>query len=1141
MAETTATVSAGARRGFWSLWTTQFQGAFSDNVNKQLVQFMVVAAALTQVRRDQLTGLVGVLFAVPFIVFSMTGGWLADRFSKRTVTVGVKILEIAVMALAAVGLARASVPLLLVCVFLMSLQSALFGPSKYGLMPELLSEKELSWGNGVLQLGTNVAIVTGIAVAGSLSDVFRDRQVWCGVVLVGLAGVGTLTSLGIPRVPAANPQRRFRANFIGEFFRQWQLIRQDRVLLLGVLGQVYFSFLGSLLIFNILIYGKDVLQATDTQIGLLQAAVAIGIGVGSFAAGYLSGHKIEYGLVPLGAIGITVLCASLGGGGLTLRDVAVRLAGLGFFGGFFIVPLGALVQHRPSRETKGAVLGATNTLAFVGVMVASGVFVLLRQAGLSTPRIFVASSVLTLAGTVYAVWLLPDALLRLVLWMLTNTIYRIRVEGRDHIPEKGGALFVCNHVSFVDALLLIASTDRFIRGIMFRGIYEHPLVKPFARVMRAIPISAAQRPREMIRSLQEASAAIQAGEVICIFAEGQITRTGQLLPFRRGVERIMRGVDAPIIPVNLDGVWGSIFSFERGRFLGKLPQRIPYPVTVSFGQPLPPTATPFEIRQAVQDLQSAAWRHRRTRMLTLGRSLIRSARRRPWRFAMADQRAGRLRWGSVLARTVLLGRRLRPHWRGQDRVGILLPPSVGGALVNYAALLAGKVPVNLNYTASAETIASCAQQCQLATVVSSRAFLEKVKVVVPGRVLYLEDLAENPRWSEKLVAAGAAQLAPARLLERWLGATRPTTIDDLAAVIFSSGSTGQPKGVLLTHYNVGANIEQMGQTFAFRPRDRLLGVLPFFHSFGFTVTLMLPPALGVGVVYHPSPVDTRAVGELVQEYAVTFLLATPTFLQLYTRGCEPGQFGSLQFVMAGAEKLPDRVAEAFFDRFGIRPLEGYGCTECAPAVAVNTHDFRAAGFRQVGSKRGKIGHPLPGISVRIVDPETRAPRPLGESGLLLVKGPNVMQGYLGQPEQTAAVLVDGWYVTGDVAALDEDGFLQITDRLSRFSKIGGEMVPHLKVEDELHELAGVTERSFVVTGVPDPKKGERLVVLHTLPADQLRGCLEKFAVAALPNLWKPRREDFHRIDALPLLGSGKLDLRRAKDLAVEKTGAAGAT
>jgi acyl-[acyl-carrier-protein]-phospholipid O-acyltransferase/long-chain-fatty-acid--[acyl-carrier-protein] ligase len=653
--------------------------------------------------------------------------------------------------------------------------------------------------------------------------------------------------------------------------------------------------------------------------------------------------------------------------------------------------------------------------------------------------------------------------------------------------------------------------------------------------MQAIPISSRLRPRDLIHSLRLASEAIRQGDVVCIFAEGQITRIGQLLPFRRGLERIMKGVDAPIVPVNLDGVWGSIFSFDRGRFIWKRPRRFAHPVTVSYGLPLPPTTPAFEVRQAVQELHSEAYRNHKKGMKTLHRTFVASARRHPWRFAMADARVPKLRAGAALTRTLFLGRRLRRAWQGQTMVGILLPPSVAGALVNFAALLSGRIPVNLNYTTSGELIASGARQCEIRTIVTSRAFLEKVKLEVPGEVILLEDIAARPGLGEKLLALLMAWTLPTRLLEAALGAGPSPKLDDLATVIFSSGSTGDPKGVMLTHYNIASNVEQLGQVFALGRKDRILGVLPFFHSFGFTGTLALPLSLGSGVVYHTSPLDAVAIGALVRTYAVTFLLSTPTFLLGYIRRCEPEDFGSLDYALVGAEKLHERVAQAFEDQFGIRPLEAYGCTECAPAVAVNARDYRAPGFRQVGAKRGRIGHPLPGVSVRIVDPETMEPRPVNEPGLMLVRGPNVMKGYLGKPDKSAEVLIDGWYVTGDIAAIDEDGFLTITDRLSRFSKIGGEMVPHLKVEEKLHELAGVTEQVFAVAGVPDEKKGERLVVLHTLPVEQLNMCLEKLPQSGLPNLWLPRADAFFHVPALPYLGTGKLDLRRINEMADELT------
>jgi acyl-[acyl-carrier-protein]-phospholipid O-acyltransferase/long-chain-fatty-acid--[acyl-carrier-protein] ligase len=1129
-------------QGFWSLIATQFEGAFNDNALKMVVTFLGLNMALSKGLHDALVPLTAGLFSLPFILFSMAGGFLADRFSKRTITLAVKVLEILIMIFATIGFVLGSLPMGLAAIFLMGVHSAVFGPSKYGLLPELLPERRLSWGNGILELGTFLAIILGMSAGAVLYTFFKGRQVWSGGVLIALAMAGLVFSLGITKVPAADPQKGFRANFLLDLWEQIQLMRRDRVLWLACLGNTYFWFIGQLLQQSVVDYGENVLQIGELHTTWLLAALAIGIGLGSFAAGYLSGGKIEYGLVPLGSLGLCVFSALLWQPSLTFHQILAVVAALGFFGGFFIVPISAILQHRPDKECKGTVLAAANLLSSAGLFIAAGVYWVLAVGLHLGPRgVFMMGALMTLCATAYVLWLLPDSLLRFLLWMLTHTLYRIRVEGRQNIPGKRGALFVCNHLSLIDALLLQAVTDRAVRFIMYKGVYERPWVKPFARLTRAIPISSELRPREMLHALRTASEAIRNGEVICIFAEGQITRIGQMLPFRRGFERIMKDVEAPIIPVALDGVWGSIFSFEQGRFTWKLPRRIPYPVTVNFGQALPHTATPLEVRQVVQELLAEAWKHRKGRMKTLSRAFMRTARRQRFRFAMGDAQSPKVSFGSALTRTIFLARRLQKLWSGQKMVGLLLPPSVPGALINFAALLMGKVPVNLNYTVSEETLASCIRQCDIKNVVTSRAFLEKLKLNLPGDAepLFLEDLAAKPRSGEKVSALVAAWLLPTAMLERWLGRERKIELDDLATVIFSSGSTGEPKGVMLSHYNIGSNIEQIGQVFGVNSQDGMVGVLPFFHSFGFMGTLCLPAVLGCRVVYHPNPLEAKAIGPLVNQYGLTFLLATPTFLQLYMRSCAPEDFGSLRVVMTGAEKLPERLASAFEEQFGIRPLEGYGCTECAPAVAVNTHDFRAAGFRQVGAKRGKIGHPVPGVCVRIVDPETGSPVPVGQPGLLLVRGPNVMQGYLGRPEKTAEVLRDGWYVTGDIAAMDEDGFLQITDRLSRFSKIGGEMVPHIKVEEKLHELAGATEQTFVVAGVPDEKKGERLVVLHKLKDGQLPVCLEKLAQCDLPNLWKPRADQFFQIEALPYLGTGKLDLRKVREMALKLAAAPG--
>src|SRR5712672_2049763 len=1078
------------RHGFWSLIATQFQGAFNDNGLKFFVIYLILGQNPTTAQKDFGVFLIGNLFAIPFLLFSMTGGFLADRYSKRSVTIGTKIFEIAAMLFAIFAFYQGNSYLAYIVIFLASTQAALFGPSKYGLLPELLPPELLSWGNGVLELTTFVAIISGTVAGSFLAQQFQGSPATAGMIYGACSLIGLGASFLITRVPASDPVKKIRLNIFGDLGTQWRLVRPDRALKLAIIGNTYFWFLGALLQFVIVFYGREIMHLNETRGSYLQAALAIGIGVGSFAAGYLSGGKIEYGLIPLGGIGMAIFGCLLSLPVLSFVQVFGLLAALGFSGGFFVVPISALIQHRPDEDKKGGVIAYANWLSFVGVLLASAIYSgFTHYLHVALRTFFAATAVVSLGAAVYTVWLLPDSLMRLLLWFAAHTTYRMDISGGEHVPARGGALLVPNHASMADAALVIASTDRPVRFLMFKDSYEHPAVKPFAKMLGVIPISAQQGPREMIHALREATKALQNGELVCIFPEGQMTRIGQMMPFRRGMERILKGVDVPVIPMHIDGIWGSIFSFSGGKFLWKLPRHVPYPVRVTFGEPLPATASSTEARHAVQDLGAAAFSRRKKHMRTLPHSFVHTARRHPLRFAMADGQTPRLNFFAVLARTLFLARRLRKHWQGQHMVGIFLPPSIPGAVVNLAAMLMGKVPVNLNYTVSKETLASCATQCELKTIISARAFLERVHVELPMEPVLLEDLAKAPKLSERVAAALATVLLPMRALMQYVGADAVPTLDDLATIIFSSGSTGEPKGVLLTHYNIASNVEPLDQVFLLQPEDRVMGILPFFHSFGFTATLCLPAAVGVGVVFHPNPLDSRVIGALINKYSVTFLLATPTFLTTYLRRCTPEEFGSLRFVMAGAEKLPERVAMAFEDHFGIRPLEGYGCTECSPGLTVNTDEFSRASFRQVGAKRGSIGHPLPGITVKIVDPESHQPLDIDQPGLLLVRGPNVMQGYLGHPEKTAEVLRDGWYNTGDIAAVDEDGFLRVTDRLSRFSKIGGEMVPHIKVEETLQELAGASEQMFVVTAVPDEKKGERLIVLHTLADEKLEECL----------------------------------------------------
>lgn len=1118
--------------GFKPFLWTQFLGALNDNIYKIVVSLVAVDAGLNGSAVSGHLSLVGAIFILPFFLFSGYAGHLADVFSKRTVLVVTKVFEIVVMALGIFALLSQRLDFMLAILFLMALQSTFFSPAKYGIVPEMLPDRDLSRANGLLEMSTFLAIILGTSVGSALLFLWGGRLEWIGIILTAIAAAGTLASLGIPRVPPSGAQKPLSLNPWAEIGSGIKRLRRDRVLWLTVIGISHFWFLGALLQMGMILYGKELMALEDIWIGILGAFLAIGIGLGSVLAGRLSGDKVELGLVPLGSIGIAIFSVVLSSLSRSYIQVAAALLLLGLSGGLFIVPLNALLQQRSGREEKGQLIATNNFLNTVGVLLASGVLWLLRDLlGLLPDRILLALGLFTFGATAYVLAILPEASIRFSLWMLTHTIYKIRIVGQEHVPSRGPALLISNHISYVDALLIAACVQRFVRFMMYRPHFETWVLNWLFRLMKVIPVSSRSR-RDIVEGIQRAREELSQGHVVCIFAEGAVSRTGNLLPFKRGAERIVEGMDVPVVPVYLDNLWGSIFSFREGRFFWKWPRRIPYPVTVSFGQPLPATITAHEARQAIMELGSDVASERMGSAGSLPRRFIKSARRNWFAFCMADSSGNELSYGRTLVAALLLARRLRKNSPGESMVGIMLPASVPGALANIAALLSGKIPVNLNFTSGRQAIASATDQCGIRTIVTSRAFLAKAKLDAPAAAVFIEEIIKEITPLRRFLTALYAALLPARLIELLCAGSRHRP-DSLATIIFSSGSTGTPKGVMLSHRNITSNIDAIAQIFWVTKKDRIAGVLPFFHAFGLTGTLWFPLLCGLGVVYHPSPMDAAAIGDLVSKHKATILISTPTFYGAYLRRCTREEFSSLRYAIAGGEKLRESTARAFKEKYGIDLLEGYGCTEMAPVVSVNIPDFQDGDMRQTGFKPGTVGHPIPGVAVKVVDPETWKTLAPGEQGLLLVKGPNRMIGYLGQPEKTREVFRDGWYVTGDIASVDEDGFIHITDRLSRFSKIAGEMVPHVKVEEAIRQILG--DDACVVLGIPDEQKGERLVALYAHNRITAEELWEKLNQTDLPKLWIPKPENLLRVEAIPLLATGKVDLKGARAIALEKT------
>ena len=804
------------------------------------------------------------------------------------------------------------------------------------------------------------------------------------------------------------------------------------------------------------------------------------------------------------------------------------MALLGLSAGFFIVPLEAFLQQPSGRQERGRILAAKSFLTNGAILLASLVTWVLRDV-LDTPpdRIILICGIFTLLSTVYVLKVLPDFLIRFVLWLFTHTVYKVRIVGQEHVPFRGPALLVCNHVASVDGLLVGACVQRFIRFLVYRPYYEMKAFHWILRLMNAIPVQGGDR-RKVAESLELARNQLRQGHVVCIFAEGALSRTGQLLPFKSGFERIVNGLDVPVIPVHLDGVWGSIFSLKDGRWIWKWPKRIPYPVTVSFGKPMPSSARAHEVRGAVMELGAVAVEHRRHARDLLHLRFLRTAKRRWFSFCMTDSSGTQLTYGQALVGALAISRVIRRQCPDESKVGVLLPSSVGGALVNTAVLLAGKVPVNLNFTVGEEALQSAVKQCGIKTIFTSLKFLKKARVPRVEGMVFVERMMASITRFQKARTAIAAFLLPSALL-RSVYTSGQRDPNSIATVVFSSGSTGAPKGVMLSHHNVLSNIESIAQIFRVTDNDRMMGVLPFFHSFGFTVSLWFPMVSGFGAVYHTNPLDAKTIGELVAKFEATILISTPTFYAAFLRKCPPEQVSSLRFPMVGAEKLQEPLARAFEEKYNLSLLEGYGATEMGPVVSVNVPDVEWGRLHQTGSKAGTVGHPLPGVAAKVLHLETGEELPPGNEGMLLVKGPNRMMGYLGRPQETKEVLRDGWYVTGDVALLDDDGFIRISDRLSRFSKIGGEMVPHVKIEESVTQL--LAGKPCAVTALPDEQKGERLVVFYTDEAVLPEDLWHRLSQSELPKLFIPKRENLYLIESIPTLGTGKTDLRRLREMA----------
>ncbi|MHC5162919.1 MAG: MFS transporter, partial [Planctomycetota bacterium] len=835
---------------------TQFLGALNDNVFRWLLVFFLINL-LGDDKAAAVSSKTGAVFVVPFLLFTPLAGIVADRFSKRNIIVITKFAELVLMVLGLLAFYSGMQWAVYTVLFLMCTQSAFFGPCKYGVIPELVHKDQISRANSFMEGMTYLAIVIGTALAPWLADSLKLNFTLASAICVLFAAVGLLASFRIEKTPPMAANETLAEQFsIAELSRVLKTIRGDKYLLMTVLASAYFMLLGGFAQINMIPFGMEVCGYTFIKSGYLFLIAAIGIGVGSYWAGKLSGRSVEFGIVPMGAIGMAVSAIILGLIGFTgqvenvgLTAVFVMIFIFGISCGLFIVPIHAFIQIRAPEAIRGKIVAASSFLGWIGVLIASGMIGLFCDVlGVLSSTMFLGLGVLTLILAVAAIIILPDFLVRLILVLLTRTIYRIRTHGEENVPAEGPALIVSNHVSWADAVVLMATQQRRIRFVMDRAISQNFWIGWMFRLGRVIPISATDPPKKIVAALREARKAMDDGYLVCIFAEGTLTRTGMLNKFRGGFERITKGTDYQIIPTYIGGLWGSILSHYHGKILGSLPRKLPFPVGIHFGSPMPADASAQDLRLRIEELAVDFYNVKKAKRLSLGERFIKSARRHWFKPCMSDTMGKKLNFGKSLIASVALADKLHSQTTDQKAVGIFLPSSVGGALANLATALLGKTAVNLSYTASIEDRAYMIDTAEVKTVLTSRKFLEKLELdptTLPG-VVFMEDIVPTVTPAEKRRAILKALFMPKKRL-----AHRPKhfSADDTAIILFSSGSSGRPKGVELSHHNIQSNLEGALAIFQVFKDDRLCGILPLFHAFGLSCTLWLPLMAGVGVSY----------------------------------------------------------------------------------------------------------------------------------------------------------------------------------------------------------------------------------------------------------------------------------------------------
>jgi len=1119
-------------RRFAPLFWCQFFSAFNDNFLKNALVFLILfRAGFEESTANTLVTLTAAVFIGPFFFLSGLGGQMADRFDKAIVARHVKLAEIAVSALGVIGFWLHSVPIMFVTLFLFGIIATLFGPIKYGILPDHLKKEELPAGNALVEGATFMAILLGTIVGGlAAKENVHPAYFSALIVVFSLACWGA--SLLIPRTGQGAPTLYVDPNIARSTGSLLKDLWTDKRLWWGSIVTSWFWLVGAVALSLMTPMVKSALSNTEEVVTAYLAVFSIAIAVGSGLAAWLAHGRIVLFPTLVGAFLLGVFALDLG---FTIYGappaakasvfevftswrgihVAIDLAGLAIAGGLFIVPAFSAVQSWAGADKRARVIAAVNVLNALFIVGGTGVVAALQAFGATLSQLFLLMGALNLVAMVLIARTMPANGLRDFLTTMLRAMYRMEVKGAENLDKaRPNAIIALNHVSFLDAAVALSLSDKEPVFAIDYQIAQRWWVKPFLKLTRAMPLDPTKpmATRTLIN-------AVKGGESLVIFPEGRITVTGSLMKIYDGAGLIADKSGAMVVPVRIDGLEATPFSRlsrhqVHRRWFPKVVVTVLEPVKLAVAPELKGRHRRQAAGAALYEIMSDLLFRTTSTDRTVFDAVVEAAEVHGWkRIAVEDPITGSLTYKRLLLGAAVLGRKLQPLASEGKALGVMLPNANGAVVTILGVMSGGRVPAMINFTAGTASILAACKAAEVTTIVTSRAFIEKAKLgavadqlAQAANVIYLEDVRATVTTSDKLRGLLA--------FKKPIVARKP---GDPAVILFTSGSEGTPKGVVLSHRNMLANAAQAAARIDFGRGDKLFNVLPVFHSFGLTAGTILPLVSGVPIYLYPSPLHYRTVPELIYGVNATIVFGTDTFLAGYARAAHPYDFRSLRYILAGAEPVRESTRRTYMEKFGLRILEGYGVTETAPVLALNTPMF---------NKFGTVGRLMPGVEPRL------EPVPgVDEGGRLYVRGPNVMLGYLkadspGVIEPTN----EGWHDTGDIVTIDAQGFVTIKGRAKRFAKIGGEMISLAAVETIAAQLW--PDAMSAVATAPDPRKGERLVLL-TQQKSATRSEFQAFAKSrGASDLMVPA--EVVVMEKIPVLGTGKIDMVGVAKLVKER-------